>query len=53
MKISEKVENFWEKSDKRNFCAFFFFRGSPKNDILAKNRSKIPKFLSLAISNHK
>ena len=46
-KFLEKVGNFREKSDKRNFCAFFF-RGSPKNDISAKNRSKIPKFLSLA-----
>ena len=28
--ISEKVGNFWEKSDKRNFCAFFFSRLTEK-----------------------
>ena len=29
-KLSEKVGNFWEKSDKGNFCAFFFSRLTEK-----------------------
>ena len=40
MKISEKVGNFWEKSDKRNFCAFFFSRLTEKRyfgEKLAEN----------------
>ena len=30
MKISKKVGNFREKSDKRNFCVFFFSRLTEK-----------------------
>ena len=57
----EKVGNFrerkklWKKSEifgknrTKEISVHFSFRGSPKNDISAKYRSKKPKFLSMPV----
>ena len=42
-KFSEKIGNFREKSDKRNFCAFFFSRLTEKRyfDEISTEKTEI------------